>query len=267
MVQLKKYSGAGNTFFIVNGDLTPWSGLTSTQRSVFVNKICTAFSVDGFLFLHSKKKHYYEWDFFNRDGSGAEMCGNAARCAMAFVGEDLEKLTSEVKIEFDTRAGLIEARKEKDSFKVRMPEYKVFEQKADVAGFSGLWVDTGVPHFVVNLPEYEKYREHKNVASQLRSHSYFTSRGTNVTFFKEESADTIRAVTFERGVEDFTLACGTGAVAAAVFQRLFNNKNKVSVKMPGGDIQVEFTAGSNIPTMSGQAKKTEEIEISIEDYL
>lgn len=248
---------------IVEGDQSPWRDLKADLRPALVEKLCQKTQTDGFLFLLPEGPSQYRWDFYNRDGSNAEMCGNAARCALAYLVEN--KGIHEAN--FITRAGNVRAVHESSAYQMTMPAYRVLEAEASVMNFTGAWVDTGVPHFVVKLDDYENHVFYKERASQLRRHPHFGVKGANVTFYREKSSYDVDAVTFERGVEDFTPACGTGAVAAALVQLIKNSQKTTLVKMPGGDIQVEFFEGSQHPLMSGSAEKTEEFKINLEDYL
>jgi len=247
--KLTRMSGAGNTFFILQGPL-----VAKADRPQFVQKICNnyvGFNTDGVLFLLDSTEADADWDFYNSDGSSAEMCGNAARCAGLFY---FAKMKSKENILFNTAAGVIEASivdANKGIVRVLMPQiigkFGVQEVVVNKKKIKGFFVNTGVPHFVLlRTPDEE-------LAKELRASTAFGSAGANITFTEFDSGDFIQAVTFERGVEDFTLACGTGAVAAAKYHHfLYPSVITQTVEMPGGLLQVEWT--TDRPQLTGPAE-------------
>jgi diaminopimelate epimerase len=117
-----------------------------------------------------------------------------------------------------------------------------------------LYCDTGVPHLVFESAEFARYQSLKEKCKELRNHSDFFPKGTNVTIVSQgKSNDEIYAVSYERGVEDFTLACGTGAVAAAFFNLKKRNRPVTLVHMPGGDLLINLE-NQQQPTMTGSAE-------------
>lgn len=247
-MKLLKVTGAGNDFLIL--DLRNDHGshganshaAMKMDRVAFAQAVChrtNGIGADGFLVLESGSDQAdFRWDFYNADGSNAEMCGNAARCVV------LVAASSSPSVTFETRAGVIEGRVLADGqVEVLMPAVKEcqFQQSEAVLGtqLQFDFVNSGVPHAVVGLPAGRKIEEFRTTARALRSHPRFAAAGTNVTFYQWIGDGHIAVQTFERGVEDFTLACGTGAVAAAVVAFHHQSHLKtVTVKMPGGTLQV-----------------------------
>lgn len=240
-VQPTRMSGAGNTFFIIVD-----SNLSKIDKKETVKKICNeyvGFATDGVLFLtkneNSAKNFHAEWDFYNSDGSHAEMCGNAARCAGLYY---FNKINTEKKIIFKTAAGMIEAEiisPQEGIVRVKMPIIKAGAGIKMITlknkNIKGYFVNTGVPHFVIQRQPNEE------LAKELRKINDFGEAGANITFVEFDDSDFIQAVTFERGVENFTLACGTGAVAAARYHHeCYPEINFQKVEMPGGLLQVEW---------------------------
>lgn len=115
------------------------------------------------------------------------------------------------------------------------------------------FVNTGVPHLVQKIHVLSDTNNLKDMAREVRAHLDLGKAGSNVTFYVEKSPGKIEAVTFERGVEDYTLACGTGAVAAAFVHAQESNKVHVEVKMPGGALEVDFPKEDPHPRMTGAA--------------
>lgn len=255
-----KYSGAGNTFVILKGD-----SITTAKRSQWVIDLCDpieGISLDGVLFLDPGFKNvHFKWDFYNSNGSHAEMCGNAARCATQFAVEELN--INDPEIIFSTASGLISCHKAGNNISVLMPAYQLHEESLtirlqDKTEVLGTWLNTGVPHFAIIKKMDSGYEQFKTWASVIRHHPHFGAAGTNVTLLDPPLGRQIQAVTFERGVEDFTLACGTGAVAAAVVAQQKVALNEFVVKMPGGEIAIQIGNQGRV-TMIGLAKKIAEI--------
>jgi len=250
-----RVSGAENTFFIVNlfdqkaeQIVSTWS--ESTKKS-WVQKVCEkyfGFKTNGVLFLKKEEGVDFSWDFYNSDGSSAEMCGNAARCAIYFYYHKVE-MKSELSLK--TIAGNIVGKVLSENW-VQVQMTKTFDEKKDfeVEGFgSGYFINTGVPHFVIEA------HPDKELAARLRFHPLFGDPGSNITFIKMIAADKAEAVTFERGVEDFTQACGTGAVAAAMYLKSKEDSvRSAKIHMPGGELIVEnLELGAN-PLLIGGAQ-------------
>lgn len=253
-MEVTKYSGAGNTFFILF-----FKDVAPDQRKLFTQNICLQKKADGVLFIDQQQEEYI-WDFYNADGSTAEMCGNAARCAVLFLKQ--QKVVTQSKFNFLTLAGKIQVSELKNQqYQVEMPEVVIKNQKLIVSfegiKIQGFWVQAGVPHFVIEEQSYEQ--DLRTYAREVRKHALFAPQGTNVTFVRQKMKNELVAITFERGVEDFTLACGTGAVAAAVWSRSQTKESGVyKVQMPGGKLEVDLTNPQR-PLLIGGAEKKETV--------
>lgn len=215
----QRVSGAGNSFFITD-NLTQ-KKLSKDKRSELAKKLCLSYpnaKTDGLIVLDKHSALDFEWDFYNNDGSIAEMCGNAARCVSLY----FQKYVKEKKhLSFLTIAGKIESEILSPSrVKVVMPQLSA---QGKIKGH--FYINSGVPHIVV---EAQADRE---LAKNLRP--FPLPRGSNITFVDGETA-----VTYERGVEDYTLACGTGAVAAAAYRFYKTGAKRSVVRMPGGELEV-----------------------------
>ncbi|MBL7544567.1 MAG: diaminopimelate epimerase [Bdellovibrionaceae bacterium] len=261
-IDFEKFSGAKNIFLIREK-----LNLSTDQLGSLTKKICDpyeGFFADGAVFLESLAPGEFKWHFFNSDGSGAEMCGNATRCAHAFV---LKKISSAMtKISIQTGAGTITSESKNDFFHVQMsePRQKLnlelttaffksandFEDFKKVASTSAYFVDTGVPHLVIVVNDWESALKLKSLWMFLRQHKFFV-KGTNVTLIQPGKQAPTKAISFERGVDDFTQACGTGATAAALYVCDKLAQKNVTVVMPGGQLQVDFNGKT--PTLIGSA--------------
>lgn len=245
MIHTYQLSGAGNTFSVT------WDteeALTIADRPKFVREVCKATKTDGFIFLSwlNEGQQHLKWDFYNNDGSMAEMCGNATRCVAYYAKNILNIQSDHLKIQ--TIAGPILIKiLEKELFEVKMTAVqKFYHQKY-------FCCDTGVPHIVFEISDFSEYKKHLLSCRELRFHPDFQPRGTNVTLVQLDVAtNKLKAVSYERGVEDFTEACGTGAMAAAFYNLNKRKINETFVEMPGGLLKMNLADLQN-PLMTGTA--------------
>jgi diaminopimelate epimerase len=216
MIEFYKMSGSGNDFIIIdNRDLS----LNVGDLPTFVRRVCErkiSVGADGLIIIEPSKSADFKWQFFNADGSMPEMCGNGSRCAARYA---YMKGIAGKKMSFETIAGIISAEVKDDVVKVKMtdPSDVKTEIKIEADGHQYTLdsVDTGVPHavaFVDHLDQYDVY----NNGRKIRHHAHFAPRGTNADFVTVTDRHKITVRTYERGVENETLACGTGMVAAAL---------------------------------------------------
>jgi diaminopimelate epimerase len=224
-------SGAGNTFAVEITDRD--QKISSTEA----RKICEQFKVDGYLGLIETGLGEFQWNFFNSDGSDAEFCGNAARCAQDYVNRNRES----DKTEHETVAGVVASWTKDGQNWVLMPEPKILDRAKvllqDGHSWTGFWCNTGVPHFVLPQPKL-RHDVWLETSRKLRHHPDLGARGANITWIVP-AAEKLNAVTYERGVENFTQACGTGAIAAALWwQDQQKSKHEFQVVMPGGPLTI-----------------------------
>ncbi|BBO88993.1 diaminopimelate epimerase [Desulfosarcina ovata] len=211
-----KMSGSGNDFIIIDNRefRVPEARLDELVVGACRRKM--AVGADGVILIESSDRVDFKWRFFNADGSVAEMCGNGARCAARFAF--LHGIAGR-QMAFDTLAGTIEADVGPRLVKLRMTdpfdlktgiELDLDETRVGVGS-----VNTGVPHAVMMVDDIETV-DVIATGRQIRRHVYFAPAGTNANFVAVDPAGRILIRTYERGVEDETLACGTGNVAAAL---------------------------------------------------
>jgi len=251
------YDGAENTFILSSG------APTEAQKSpIWIQSECKKNNVDGILFLESIQNKF-KWHFFNSDGSTAEMCGNAARCATQFLHEEENIKTP---IDFLTQAGPVQGLIKENKYCVVMPSVNVINSKMDFPEIAPkeilFFVNTGVPHLVWDLSQKtnQLFEDKKNwlaTIRQLRKANTLGPGGANVTLVTLSSGGK-KAVTFERGVEDFTQACGTGAVAAAIYFQMIDHKTRQEIDMPGGKLEIALDLPT--PILSGPTKKIRTIQ-------
>jgi diaminopimelate epimerase len=211
-----KMNGAGNDFVIVDNRAQSIR-LTTDQ----VIKLChrqRGVGADGLMLLVPSKsgKTDWAWDFFNSDGSNAEMCGNGARCFARYI----QRLTGVTRdITFDTVAGTISASFQGERVAVNLTQPKDLRLNESVPTSQGALtvhsLNTGVPHAIIFVPDADKAMV-QQLGNEIRFHTHFAPKGTNVNFVQLLGPNHIRVRTYERGVEGETLACGTGVSASAM---------------------------------------------------
>lgn len=251
-VNFTKMEGAGNDFLLIDGRGEP---LPEADFSRFAAFYCTrrrGVGSDGLLVLLAAKKAGFDFDmrFFNPDGSEAEMCGNGARC-IALFAHRLGAAGEEMR--FNTVAGPVEAEITKGGVKLRMPPSPaVIEKPVEIDGatYQLLFTTSGVPHAVLPVDDIEAV-DVKGLGSAIRWHEAFRPAGTNANFVVRTGDSAVSLRTYERGVEDETLACGTGACASAVVAvEKLGVKPPVKVLTRGGDtllIHLERAADGSFP--------------------
>ncbi|PIE63704.1 MAG: diaminopimelate epimerase [Desulfobacterales bacterium] len=237
-IAFKKMSGTGNDFVVIDNreELVP-----AAYHSEFTRRVCRRkFSIgaDGVIFIRDSDKAEFGWDFYNADGSIAEMCGNGARCAARFAC--IEGITDK-KTSFETLAGIIEAETGEtgDIVKLKMTRPEDFRLelsvKLDGVEYPVTYVNSGVPHAVIFVDRDDV--PVKKWGRKVRFHQLFEPDGANVNFIREIGPNKIKVRTYERGVEDETMACGTGAVASAIYGGLLKGmESPVEVETSGGDL-------------------------------
>ena len=212
-----KYSGHGNDFVIVDN----WNGEVPEKDLGKIAKLMCrpkyGVGADGAVFIIPGPDDVdFAWRFFNADGSEADMCGNASRCT-AHLAATLGIAPNEMS--FKTKAGVVEAVVTDRLVKVQLPKIGRPEGAAlvEAEGVSLTYhrLNVGVPHAVAWVEELDNLSVFK-VGRAVRRHPAFAPEGSNIDFAKIMSPDRLALRTYERGVEDETLACGTGATAAAL---------------------------------------------------
>jgi len=234
-VPFVKMSGTGNDFIIIDNRQAV---IAREALPEFAAKVCRrkfSAGADGLILIENSDQADFKWQFFNADGSVAEMCGNGARCAARFAY--MHGIAS-ARMRFETLAGIIEAQVADTQVSVKMTDpVDVQMHREIIVDDSPLLlhsVDTGVPHAVVFVNDIDTM-DVCALGSQLRHHEAFFPAGTNVNFVQELDG-VFKVRTYERGVEDETLACGTGATASALVAAfLGHTTSPVEIITSGGD--------------------------------
>jgi diaminopimelate epimerase len=237
IVEFTKMNGAGNDFVLID----------NRERRIKLSRdqvvrLChrqRGVGADGLFLLvpNTSGKAEWSWEFYNSDGSTADMCGNGARCFARFV----QRIAgANGQTTFETGAGVITAAFEGSRVTVGLTEprdlqlgQKVITKEGPLPVHS---INTGVPHAVIFVPDADKAMV-QQLGQELRYHAHFAPKGTNVNFVQLLGKNAIRVRTYERGVEGETLACGTGVTASAlVSSRVHGFSSPTKVQVQGGDL-------------------------------
>ncbi|MDQ2918325.1 MAG: diaminopimelate epimerase [Verrucomicrobiota bacterium] len=240
-LRFTKMNGAGNDFVLLDN-----RGGEVQLSADEIARLCDrhrGIGADGILLLEPATNGAdFRMRYYNADGGEAEMCGNGARCFARFAARvtgPLEKLS------FETPAGVIAAALQGEAVTLQMSEPKDLRLGIEISvGEEAIkchYVDSGVPHVVVSVDDISKI-DVRTLGAAIRKHAEFAPRGANVNFLEKRGPDHIAIRTYERGVENETLACGTGVVASAlIFAATDSAPSPVRVLVKGGDeLQVGF---------------------------
>jgi diaminopimelate epimerase len=243
-IHFYKMSGCGNDFIIIDNRN---SVIDEKERTSFIVGICRrkmSVGADGVILIEKSDAVDFKWRFYNADGSEAEMCGNGARCVARFAY--LNGIAG-LEMAFETLAGIVSASvSETGQVKIKMTAPVNLHIDRQIVLTSGTYaigsVNTGVPHAVMvvdniqDVPVTEMGRE-------IRFHPDFAPAGTNANFISVRPDHIVSIRTYERGVEDETLACGTGCVASALITSCkFGLSSPVTLlTRSGGYLRIYFT--------------------------
>ena len=258
-MKFTKMQGAGNDFIIINN---MEEKLPVEKLGTLAKRICTrrlSIGADGLMVVDAPTEGGdYKMRFYNADGSLGEMCGNGARCIARYGYENgLAGITQRV----ETTAGLvIGERIDERQYRIRLNDISKIniDEKITVDGIERTYSyvelgNPGLPHVVMEIPGLSTMdkEELRLLGKELRYSEKFP-KGANVNFYEITGEDTLVELTYERGVEDFTMACGTGtgSVAAVLTEKNLVSGNDVRVSVPGGELFITIKKDSE----SGRTK-------------
>ena len=225
-----KYQGTGNDFIIM--DNRAGSITLSTKQVKFLCDRKFGIGADGLMLLNTKEGYDFEMKYYNADGNESSMCGNGGRCLTQFAYDSGIK---------KDRYKFIAIDGEHDAFFNEGWVNLKMKDVDSITNFHGDYIlNTGSPHFVKFTPDVMA----KNVYEEgyaIRNSDDFKEEGINVNFVESVKDDKIIVRTYERGVEDETLSCGTGVTASAlVFAHNDSGFNRIEVATLGGNLAVKF---------------------------
>lgn len=249
MTSFTKICATGNDFLLL--DLLDQKDfvMPAENLKLEIPKWChrqKGFGADGFVVIKPHSMQDFQWVFYNSDGNEAELCGNAARAVSRYYALK----TGISKFTFLTKVGSVEALVNNpsalnDTVTVTLPKWTQFENMKDPVEGEFQLINTGVPHVVLAWPSITDRSMMKAKALKIKALGPFQKSGVNVTFRTQTptAKGNISSVTYERGVENFTLSCGTGAIASAISTAKGAESFKIVVEVPGGMLTVEAHGG------------------------
>jgi diaminopimelate epimerase len=236
-----KMHGGGNDFVLIDHREC---FIPEAEQPEFVRRVChrqLGAGADGLILIEDTPNANFRWRFYNADGSEPEMCGNGGRCAARFA---VLNGIAPAELAFETLAGTIKA--EVKGRQVKLLMSGIGDVRLDqtipleTATLRGHFMRVGVPHVAVPVADLEASPV-TQWGRAVRFHPLFAPSGTNVNFIQVEGPHDLRIRTYERGVEDETLACGTGAVASALLSaRLGQVQSPVTVHTRGGEALIIY---------------------------
>ena len=234
-INFTKYEGNGNDFIIIDDRKEEFS----EDNVLMISKLCDrkfGIGADGLILLRKHKAYDFQMIYFNSDGNESSMCGNGGRCLVSYA----------LQLDIDLKTNSFLAIDGVHKFKVVDNEiYLKMNDVKDIVVKNGYnFLDTGSPHvvqIVENVDEINVYEQGKKIRKQFQE-----MNGVNVNFVSFNN-DIIKCRTFERGVENETLSCGTGVVAVAlyIFKKKKISDNKIIVSTKGGSLSVSFKNDGN----------------------
>jgi len=259
-INFTKMNATGNDFVVIDNR----ESIVKAEDKALWHKLCqlkTGIGADGVLLLEKSAQYDFKMRYINADGGEVEMCGNGARAITAFAHDILPSRKNKYK--FETMNGVYECEIDPvHGFKLRMTElYDVEKFNLNTLGISlgidcksSMYMNTGVPHCVfevANLLEYPIFEKGKSV----RYNSMF-EKGSNANFFEATGPKHLRVRTYERGVENETLSCGTGVTATAIAAaKLYGWKDEILLETLGGRLAVQFNADFSVVYLCGKVEK------------
>jgi diaminopimelate epimerase len=230
-IHFSKYQGTGNDFVMLDNLSGEYNNLSIGQIQAICNRRF-GIGADGLIKINASMNFAFEMDYYNADGSKS-FCGNGARCAVEFattLGINTENVS------FEAIDGEHFATRSYQEIRVKMKDVNFIESDGDA-----FLVQTGSPHFV----QFQSSQAITNIVEfgkKIRYSEKYKLEGINVNLVQALAEDSITIETYERGVEDETLSCGTGATACALVLDYLANKelSRVNVQVKGGDLAVEF---------------------------
>jgi diaminopimelate epimerase len=232
-LEFYKYQGTGNDFVMIDNR----SGFFPKTNVQLVESLCDrrfGIGADGLILLENDEATDFRMVYYNSDGNLSSMCGNGGRCLVAFA-KYLNVINDNCT--FIATDGLHHASVSSDGIvSLQMIDVSKINKENDYT-----FMNTGSPHHVQMVEDLEHYNVKENGAA-LRYGSLYGKEGSNINFVKKINEDTFSLRTYERGVEDETLACGTGATAVAIAMNVIGQTEATSINLnvEGGKLAVSF---------------------------
>ena len=247
-ISFTKMQGTGNDFVVVDNRTHNFSKKTWIELTPELCDRKFGIGADGLLVLteDDENKADYEMIYRNADGSDAGMCGNGGRCIALFAAKN----GFQDQHTFRVHNSIYEADVDPESYQVAITfPHEVTLESRSGDRFSDLdYCYSGTDHVVIFDDKLEDRERIKQIAQEIRNNSQLFPKGTNVNFYHPKDEHSLQLLTYERGVEDFTLACGTGALATAITAHHNNviSSNTIAVQVDGGKLDISFSVTSGV---------------------
>ena len=254
MLNFTKLSATGNDFILIDNRDNKLTG----KENIFFEEICQrrkAVGADGILLIRDSSEYDFNLTYYNSDGYIGEMCGNGARAAAFYA---FTHQIAQTDMTFDVLGVPYRSSIKDDWVKLYMPapvEIKEFPGAVEETEFEeGGYLNVGVPHYVLFCNNIEN-PDVDAIGRKYRYHKAFQPWGTNVNFVQIIDDNNFKMRTYERGVEEETLACGTGTISSAILARKQKRiKLPVTVQAPGGLLRVDFDDDITEVMLEGQVQ-------------
>ena len=231
-LQFFKYQGTGNDFVMIDNRQNIFNK-KDTKTIAFLCDRRFGIGADGLILLEPHDTVDFKMVYYNSDGNESSMCGNGGRCIMAFA-KYLGIIDNEAT--FEAIDGLHRSVIKGEVVKVQMQDVEEVENHQ-----AHVFLDTGSPHHV-QLEKNLRDLDIKNEGARIRYSEPYNKNGSNINFVNKIAGDIFAVRTYERGVEDETLSCGTGVTAVALAMHYIGktDKNVITIQTEGGDLKVSF---------------------------
>ncbi len=242
ILKFYKYQAVGNDFIMIDNRNLNFD----SNNNILIEKLCNrrfGIGADGLILINNSDRFDFNMQYFNSDGYEGSMCGNGGRCSIAFASFlNIIKEKTVFNAIDGIHEGLIISSKNNDSLvKIKMKDVDEIKKIDD-----DYFINTGSPHYIRYVENIDKY-DVFNIGKNLQKSEIFENKGSNINFV-EKFGDKLKVRTYERGVEDETLSCGTGSVASAIYANKTNliNSNSIDIIMPGGELNITFEINNNL---------------------
>lgn len=266
-ITFTKLSGAGNDFIVIDN-----RALAIHLTPLQINKLCTrrtGIGADGLILIEPSPTCSFSMKYHNADGFLGSMCGNGGRCAVYFASTIGIPAASGNAYTFEANGNRYDAWVlGEENVKLKMLAPQGFKENLDLEGEQCFALNTGSPHAIIYISDLDAVDVNEK-GSAIRHRTDFFPDGTNVNFIEITSPNSLALRTFERGVEEETLACGTGAVAAALMSHKLGkiSSTTVQVTVKSGDtLEVQFSDDLNEVYLTGPARIVYEGSFTIDGF-
>ena len=258
-IKVTKAHGTQNHFLIIQSNKYSIYSQETIQKIVASSNIKR---IDGMLILSNSDSSDFKMDYYNNDGTWETMCANGARCAALYMYQ--QKIIKNKIMQFEAGDGMHRAEIINSNYvKLQMSTPKYCSNEIRLLDSKGYHIDSGATHFVVEYPRI-KDKIVKALGSKIRYNDIFSPRGINVNFYEVISPQNIIVKTYEKGIEDLMMSCGSGSVACAFhLSRMQKIISPLAVNVPGGDLKIEFNDSWQEVWLSGEAEIEQTITLEI----